>query len=105
MWSVAGRELNSPFAFLMIACGFTWLYWLREIGEDVIQTLPEGERVRWRLSGIVPSKMHSIWRNHAALFPKSRKRMWAAVSLLLLFLIPIIAFLTRFLISDPFRIG
>lgn len=73
----------------IISCGLSWLYWLREIGEEVNNTLPSDQRARWRLLDGVPTRMHWLWSEHGKLYPKSRKRMYAAVSILLAFLIPI----------------
>lgn len=74
----------------LILCGLSWLYWLREIGIDVNKTLPENQRVRWNLTEKVPLKMHWFWREHARLFRQSRKRIYAATSLLLFFLLAIV---------------
>jgi hypothetical protein len=76
----------------VIVCGLSWLYWLREIGLDVNKTLPQDQRVRWSLTEKVPAgRMHWRWREHAKLFPESRKRIFAGLSILLCFLIPIAA--------------
>jgi hypothetical protein len=75
----------------VILCGLSWLYWLREIGEEVNNTLPTAQRASWGLLDAIPSGMHWLWNEHGKLFPKSRKRMYAAVSILLGFLIPIAA--------------
>jgi hypothetical protein len=66
------------------------LYWLHEIGADVNSGLPESQRINWKFLQMVPPfKIHWIWKEHMRLFPSSRKRLYVALSLLLLFLIPI----------------
>jgi len=82
-----------------IFCGFSWLYLLREIGVEVNHTLPKEQRMQWGLTEAVPLRMHWLWREHEKLFPASRKRMYAALSVLLLFLIPIAALITCVLIG------
>jgi hypothetical protein len=76
----------------VIFCGVSWLYWLRQIGLEASRALPEDQRVQWGLTEMVPAKrMHLLWREHEKRFPKSRKRMYAALSILFSFLIPITA--------------
>ncbi len=87
---------HGPLAILAVAglifCGMSWLYWVRQIGFEVNATLPEDQRVQWGLTEKVPAKrMHLLWREHEKRFPNSRKRMYAALSILLFFLIPITA--------------
>jgi hypothetical protein len=83
----------------LILCGVSWLYWLRQIGLEASKALPEDQRVQWGLTERVPAKrMHLLWRAHEEQFPKSRKRMYAALSLLLFFLIPITALVTCILL-------
>jgi hypothetical protein len=46
----------------VISCGFSWLYWLHEIGLEVNGTLPEDQREIWRLTAAIRfGKMH--WLN------------------------------------------
>jgi hypothetical protein len=85
----------------VVTFGVSWLYWLREIGSAVNNTLPEDQRVRWSLMGKVPVRMHWLWREHGKLFPQSRKRTYAALSILFVFLIPITALVTCILIPAP----
>jgi hypothetical protein len=72
-----------------IAFLLSTLYWLREIGKDVNSTLPESQRIEWKLfETIPPFKMHWMWQEHVRLFPNSRKRICVAFSFLLFFLVP-----------------
>ena len=86
---------RSPLAILAVAgiaiCGISWLYWLRQIVFEVNQTLPEDQRMQWGLTERIPPRIHAFWREHEKRFPASRKRMYAALSVLLFFLIPITA--------------
>lgn len=76
----------------LILCGISWLYWLRQIGLEARKGLPNDERVQWGLTEGVPAKgMHLLWREHEKQFPNSRKRMYAALSIIFFFLIPIAA--------------
>ena len=89
---------------LMLCCGASWLYWLKEIVEEVNSTLSKEQRLEWRsvIFGTLPTwsdlkrqwqldwKIHSFWNDHVRLYPKSRARLYAAVSFLLFFLIPIV---------------
>jgi hypothetical protein len=52
---------------------FSYLYWSKEIGREVNETLPTSERTSWSLTERIPLKMHSLWSRHEQLFPKSRK--------------------------------
>jgi hypothetical protein len=73
-----------------LICGFSWLYWLRAIGLEVNETLPESERVRWDPTDMATTgKMHRLWNEHERRFPGSRKRTYAAISFVLVFLLPI----------------
>jgi hypothetical protein len=84
----------------LILCGVSWLYWLRQIGLEASKVLPEDQRVQWGLTERLPAKrMHLLWREHEKQFPKSRKRIYAALSILLLFLIPITALVTCILLQ------
>jgi hypothetical protein len=85
----------------LIFCGMSWLYWLREIGSEVNKTLPEDQRVHWGLTEKVPARMHQLWMEHEKQFPNSRKRMYAALSFLLVFLIPITAMIACILLTSP----
>lgn len=87
---------RGPFAVLavvgLIFCGVSWLYWLRQIGLEASKALPDDQRVEWGLTERVPAKRtHLLWREHEKQFPNSRKRMYAALSILFFFLIPIAA--------------
>jgi hypothetical protein len=83
----------------LIVCGLSWLYYLWEIGLEVNNTLREDQRVRWSLTEKVPTVMHWLWSEHAKLFPESPKRTFAALSILLFFLIPIAALLACILFA------
>jgi hypothetical protein len=84
----------------IICCGISWLYWGREIRRDLNETLPENQRVDWRLMDKVPAGGMSdrLWNQHAKLFPASRKRMYAMLSIVLFFLIPIATIIACILI-------
>jgi hypothetical protein len=84
----------------LILCGLSWLYWLRKIGVEVNNTLPEDQRVRWSLLEKVPARMHWLWNEHRKLFPASHKRTYAVLSILFLFLIPIAALIACILIGE-----
>jgi hypothetical protein len=95
---------HGPLAILavagMIFSGVSWLYWLREIGSEVNKTLPEDQRVHWGLMEKVPAKrMHLLWTQHERQFPNSRKRMYAILSILLCFSIPITAMVACIILS------
>lgn len=76
----------------LIPCGISWLYWLRQISLEASKAFPDRQRMQWGLTEMVPAKrMHLLWREHEKQFPNSRKRMYAALSLLLFFLIPLAA--------------
>jgi Ca2+/Na+ antiporter len=83
--------LKSCAGIAIILCGVSYLYWLREIGREVNETLPKEERRSWSLTEPIPPRMHSLWSRHEQVFPKSRKRVYAAVSLILMFLTGIIS--------------
>jgi hypothetical protein len=70
----------------VLIAGFSWAYWLRAIVLDVNSTLPDNQRVtKWNLTENPPrgTRVHLLWKRHIELFPKSRKRAYAAVSLIL----------------------
>jgi hypothetical protein len=72
--------------------GISWLFWLREVGSEASKTLPDNLRAEWGLTERIPAKtMHLLWREHEKQFPNSPKRMYAAISFLFFFLIPIAA--------------
>jgi hypothetical protein len=74
------------------------LYWLRQMAMEVNSGLPSSKRIEWGLLQMVPPlKIHWIWQEHLRLFPKSHKRTYVALSLLLLFLIPIVTLTMRLL--------
>jgi hypothetical protein len=78
-----------------IAALVSLLFWLQRIASDVNGTLPKNERVEWSFGEMVPPfKIHGIWNKHVRLYPESLKRIYAAVSLLLMFLAPIAALLS-----------
>jgi hypothetical protein len=80
--------------------GFSWLYWLRGICADANKTLPEDKRLELGSWGQnVPRQAHWLWNEHGRLFPKSRKRIYAALCVILFFLIPIVALTACLLIS------
>jgi hypothetical protein len=79
--------------------GFSWLSWLRGICDETNKTLPENKRVELGSWGQnIPRQAHWLWNEHVRLFPKSRKRMYAALSLILFLLIPIVALTTCLLV-------
>jgi hypothetical protein len=85
----------------LILCGMSWLYWLRQIGLEFSKALPADQRLEWGLAeSVPPNKMHLLWREHEKQFPNSRKRVYAALSFLLFFLIPITALVTCLLLSE-----
>jgi hypothetical protein len=92
------------FAGAAIICfGLSWLYWGREIRRDVNNTLPENQRVDWGLMEKGPGLlMHRIWSDHTRLFPASRKRTYAAISIVLFFLVPIATIITCILLPNTF---
>jgi hypothetical protein len=71
------------------------VYWLREVAREANQSLPENQRVDLiRLKKAPTSRMRRLWDEHRKQFPASRKRKYAAISLLLCALIPIAAMIT-----------
>jgi hypothetical protein len=86
----------------VVISGLSWLYWLREIAMEVNKTLPEEERLQWSLLDKVPGRIHSFWAEHARLFPSSRTRTYAAISILLSVLIAV-AGLTGCLLTSTSR--
>jgi hypothetical protein len=94
-------SLISTFAGLScIAFLLSSLYWLHEIGTDVNSNLPESQRIERKLLQMVPPfKIHWIWKEHVRFFPRSRKRIYVALSLLLLFLVPIVSLTVHLLIA------
>lgn len=95
------ESLTSTFAGISCVCFLlSLLYWLHEIGADVNSSLPESQRIKWKLLQMVPPfRIHWIWKEHVRLFPKSRKRIYVALSLLLLFLVPIVALTSNLLMT------
>ena len=99
---------------IMFGCAGSWLYWLKMIIEEVNPTRPEEEHLKWQWANWGPYrawgdlrerwrkdwKIHWFWDEHARLFPKSRKRLYAAGSILLFFLIPIMNLVFCLLIVD-----
>ena len=93
----------------VILCGVSWLYWIREIVIEANPTVPEDQRAVWQ--GLADQEMNPIKRfrlgvkirrlceQHAKMFPTSKKRNYAAVSLLLFFLVPIFALAASLLIT------
>jgi len=92
-------------AFVVMAgCAASWLYWLKRIIDEVNPTRPEEERLTWRWTNWGPYrswddlrerwrvdwKIHWFWDEHGKLFPKSRKRRYAGISILLFVLVPVI---------------
>lgn len=68
------------------------MYWLRAIVADVNQTLPQDQQIRWKSYSKVEGsqwRVHRAWEDHIRLFPKSRKRLYAAISLVSVFVFPI----------------
>jgi hypothetical protein len=89
-----------PAAFVApIFFGISWTYWLYEIHAEANETLPESQRIEWKEPSKIPPGMHRLWDEHAKTFPESWKRIYAAVSILLFFLIPIASVLLCLLIS------
>ena len=81
-------NIFSALAFLaVIVAGCSWLFWLRKIASDVNPTLLESERSAWSFWGAVPWRIHEFWDKHARLFPHSRARTYAAVSIISFFLV------------------
>jgi hypothetical protein len=72
----------------MILSGFSYLYWLRQVAREVNKTLPEDKRLEWGLLER-PRRTRWFWAQHERLFPKSRARIYAALSLVLAFLIAV----------------
>jgi hypothetical protein len=89
-----------PAASIASLClAFSWIYWLRKIYFEVKGITPENERLEWMRSVSVPPEIHRVWGEHVKLFPKSRKRSYAALSFLLFFLVPIAVFTGCLLVS------
>jgi hypothetical protein len=77
----------------VVLCGVSWLYWLRQIALEANETLPAGEQVRWPSLIEAPKpafRILRLWEHHARQFPASKKRAYAAISLLLFFLVGIV---------------
>jgi len=87
------RSILEPTAFIAVFLfGFSWIYWLRRIYFEVDGTLPENQRLEeWKSWEGIPRQMHRAWDEHERLFPESRKRKYAALSILLAVLVPIAA--------------
>lgn len=83
-----------------IICGFSWLYWLRKIADDVNSTMPRDQQVTWGITENPPTAaMHRFWDQHGQLFPSSKKRMYAAASIVLGFVIGIASVAAYFLMA------
>jgi hypothetical protein len=83
----------------IVLSGLSWLYCLRQVARQVNKTLAEDNRLEWGLAEPGPGwRMHWFWAEHERLFPKSRTRIYAALSIVLAFLIAI-ASTTYFLIA------
>jgi hypothetical protein len=96
---------HGPLAILAVAglilCGISWLCWLRQIGLEASKALPGDQRVQWGLTERMPAgRMHLLWQEHEKQFPNSRKRMYAVLSLLFFFLIPIPALIACILLPS-----
>jgi len=90
--------------------GILWLYWLQSIRTDVNKALPPDQQdpwkwwawdVSWREAMRQNLKMHWFWGEHARLFPKSPKRIYCSVSIVLAFTIPITCMIVSILIGRP----
>jgi hypothetical protein len=69
------------------------MYWLRAIVADVNKTLPEDQQIKWKSYSQVEGsqwRVHRAWEDHIRLFPDSRKRFYAAISLVSFFFFPIV---------------
>jgi hypothetical protein len=76
----------------IVLSGLSWLYWLRQVAREVNKTLPEDKRLDWSLSEPGPGwRMHWFWTEHKKLFPESRARAYAMLSIVMFFLIGLIA--------------
>jgi hypothetical protein len=82
----------------MILSGFSYLYWLRQVAREVNKTLPENKRLEWGLLER-PRRTRWFWAQHEKLFPESRARAYAMLSIVLFFLIGVTA-MTFILIAD-----
>jgi hypothetical protein len=82
----------------MILSGFSYSYWLRQVAREVNKTLPENKRLEWDLLG-KPRMTRWFWAQHEKLFPESRTRAYAMLSIVLFFLIGLSA-TTFILIAD-----
>lgn len=70
---------------LFLAFGAAWIYGLRSIVPDVNQTRPERQQIRWKSYSQVEGsqwRVHRAWEDHIRLFPNSRKRLYAGISLI-----------------------
>src|ERR1700722_143776 len=95
----SSRDLTELLAGVgIVLSGFSWLYWLRQVAREVNKTLPEDRRLEWGLLER-PRRTRWFWAQHERLFPKSRARIYAALSLVLAFLIAI-ASATYLLFAD-----
>jgi len=72
----------------IVFSGLSWLYWLRQVAREVNKTLPEDKRLEWAILER-PRRIRWFWAQHEKLFPGSRTRTYAALSLVLAFLIAI----------------
>jgi len=87
-------------AIATVSFGLSWLYGKRGICADVNRTLPEDKRVElgsWAQN--LPRQVHWLWDEHVRLLPASRKRIYAALSLILFVLIPNVALAACLLVS------
>jgi hypothetical protein len=70
--------------------GLSWIYWLQRLYFEVNRTLPEKQQLKeWKRWENIPREIYRVWDEHVKLFPESRNRSYAALSLLLAFLVPI----------------
>ena len=75
----------------VVAAGASWIYWLREIAFDVNKTPPADRHLTLRLWEQISPGMHILWNRHAELYPRSKSRTYAALSLILGFMIIVAA--------------
>lgn len=87
---------------VIFCCAASYVYWIKKIFDEVNSLRPEEQRLelqwaslatfgdlkqRWRQD----HRAHGVWDEHVRLFPGSRKPLYAAISFVLFFLIPIIS--------------
>ena len=87
------RSIVGPVMFFAaFSFGLAWIYWLRRIYFEVNGTLPKNQRLEeWNSGESIPRQIYRAWDEHVRLFPESRKRTYAALFILLAFLVPIAA--------------